>query len=152
MRLLLTLALAIRRLYWRVVRPTTQGVRALVINNNQEVLLVSHKYGDGWLLPGGKVKKRESIENALKRELKEEIGLVIDNPPQYFGQYTNDYEYKRDKISVFIITSFSIKAHRHFEIESWRFFDPGMLPEGVSPGTRRRIGEWLGTVPLNSQW
>ena len=44
-----------------------------------KVLLVKQKRGKRlWSFPGGKVKPREPLLNALKRELREEVNLVVD--------------------------------------------------------------------------
>jgi|SRR5690606_2981419 len=43
----------------------------------EEVLMVNNK-GSGWSLPGGAVKKGESLEQAVIRETREETNLVID--------------------------------------------------------------------------
>ena len=148
----LQLASKIRRFYWWLARPTTRGVRAIVVNSDGKILLVRHKYGEGWLLPGGKVKKRELDEAALRRELYEEIGLSDIGVMEILGEYENTYEYKRDTILVFVVRSFTQKAKQHFEIEATQYFDPQSLPQGTTPGTRRRIEEWLGQRQKNHQW
>ncbi len=42
------------RLYWRLIRPLTLGVRAIVTNERGEVLLLRHTYKSGLYLPGEK--------------------------------------------------------------------------------------------------
>jgi 8-oxo-dGTP diphosphatase len=53
---------------------------AALIVEDKSVLLVAHKKGRHtyWLLPGGGVNFNESLSDALKRELKEELGIDID--------------------------------------------------------------------------
>jgi len=53
--------------------------------NSIEILLIKRKndpYKNKWALPGGFVEETESLEEAAKRELKEETGLSIKNPEQ----------------------------------------------------------------------
>ncbi len=53
-------------------------VGALILNNKGEMLLIkSHKWKDKYVIPGGHIELGESIEKALKREVKEETGLDI---------------------------------------------------------------------------
>lgn len=52
------------------------------------LLLVNHKMlrqGDFWTPPGGGVEVGESLEEALKREYREETGLFVDAPQFRFG-------------------------------------------------------------------
>ena len=144
--------LSIRRCYWWVLRPTTRGVRAIVINKEQKILLLRHRYGTGWFLPGGKSKKTETNESALRRELKEEVGITLIIHIKRLGEYINTYEYKKDTITVFIVYDFNLVPKKHFEIEEWAFFNTDALPDDTSPGTRKRIEEWKGERAITSEW
>jgi ADP-ribose pyrophosphatase YjhB (NUDIX family) len=55
-------------------------VGALITNRAGQVLLVrTHKWSDRWGIPGGKIQRNESSEEALRRELLEETGLAVDD-------------------------------------------------------------------------
>lgn len=57
------------------------GVKALIHNDEGELLLLKRnpiRCGgqlDCWDIPGGRIQKKESLEEALKREVQEETGL-----------------------------------------------------------------------------
>ncbi len=53
---------------------------ALVFNDAGEVLLLKHRFrmGSGWGIPGGFLELGEQPEEALRRELREEVGLELD--------------------------------------------------------------------------
>ncbi len=54
------------------------SVMAWIENQFGDVLLLKQTRGNKlWTLPGGKVRQRESLKEALKREVKEETGLQI---------------------------------------------------------------------------
>lgn len=63
------------------------SVFALVQNSRGEVLLAMHKftekkgkdYEDVWAMPGGTVEFGEKVEAALRREIKEETNIDIDD-------------------------------------------------------------------------
>ncbi|MGE6258403.1 NUDIX domain-containing protein [Heyndrickxia sporothermodurans] len=57
------------------------GVGAVIINEDNHILLVLRKKSPEaghWSLPGGKVDYMETIENAIIREIKEELGIDIE--------------------------------------------------------------------------
>src|ERR671938_574880 len=53
---------------------------AVIVNDEGSVLLVKHVFrpGSGWGVPGGFINKGEQAEDAVRRELREEIGLELD--------------------------------------------------------------------------
>jgi len=68
------------------------GVSAFIFNNKGELLLTKQpKWGNKWVAPGGKIHYGESMETALKREVKEEVNLEIENLEffQYFELKNN---------------------------------------------------------------
>ena len=55
------------RTYWFLVRPKVVGVKCLLLNDD-DVLLVRHTYGRrSWDIPGGTVKRREVPIDAARR-------------------------------------------------------------------------------------
>jgi len=55
-------------------------VGALISNREGKVLLVlTHKWGHTYGIPGGKIEKGEDTEAALRREIREETGLAISD-------------------------------------------------------------------------
>jgi len=137
---------------WRFTKPTTLGVRAIVINDQNEFLLVRHTYTDSWYLPGGGVNKGEHLLPSLKREMFEELNLTIGSPPQLLSVYMNFYEYKNDCVSVFIIKDFDMKPSVNNEICDWSFFNFETLPKTISPGSKKRIEEYFGKKPISHIW
>lgn len=54
------------------------SLKALIVNENDEVLVVKESGRTWWDLPGGGMDHDESVKNALARELHEEVGLNGD--------------------------------------------------------------------------
>lgn len=132
----------ILRVYWRIFKPITLGVRAIVLNQNNEILLVKHTYQNNWFLPGGGVDKGETFEQAIRRELMEETGYKADII-ELFGVYQNTFEGKRDNIVVFVCKECKfIEFLPSPEIERYDFFSVDSLPENTARGMRKRIEEF----------
>ncbi len=116
------------------------GVRVMMIQNNQ-VLLIRQTYIPGWFMPGGGLKRGETLEQAARREALEETGAQLRNI-QLMGAYTNFKEMKTDHNIVFTCTDFTMSGKHDSEIAEIRFFELDKLPEGLWPGHRRRLEEY----------
>ena len=149
---LLRIAHQVRRLYWKIVRPVTVGVRAVLLRDEDEVLLVRHTYTDQWYLPGGGVKRGETITEALSRELNSELGLAKFDLEKILGIYTNLWEAKVDYIVVLVVRSTETMSQHDHEIEEVRYWRIDALPDATSPGTRRRLEELQRTRRVSDRW
>jgi ADP-ribose pyrophosphatase YjhB (NUDIX family) len=132
------------RVYCFFVRPLTLGVRVMMIQN-EKVLLVRHTYLDGWFMPGGGVKRRETLEQAARREAQEEVGAQL-NEISLMGGYTNFGEWKSDHNILFFSDDFTLTGRHDTEIAEVRFYALDNLPEKLWPGHRRRLEEYRAGV------
>lgn len=152
---MLRVADRVRRVVWRVLGPRTVGVRGLVVDAEGRVLVVRHSYGPPlWHLPGGGVKRRESLVEALERELHEEVAVTITGPVCLLGTYSNLFEGKSDHISVFVVDRWTrdTGAHGDAEITEIGCYSCADLPDDTSPGTRRRVEEWANGGGTSFEW
>lgn len=140
----------LRRLYWRLARPTTLGSRTLVTSGGS-VLLVRHAYGPGWYLPGGGVHKGETFADAARREVREETSLLVSDL-RVFHVYFSRREGKNDYIALFTTSSYEgYPRAEGREIAEATFHPLTALPDDTSPATRRRIAEYL-RGPASDAW
>jgi 8-oxo-dGTP pyrophosphatase MutT (NUDIX family) len=129
------------RVYWMVFKPLTLGVRVMMLRGDA-VLLVKHTYQAGWYFPGGMVERGESLEQAARREAREEVGAALGELT-LIGVFSSFAQGKSDHVTVFACTEFSISPTTNPEIEQWALFGLTELPPGVSPATRRRTEAYL---------
>jgi 8-oxo-dGTP pyrophosphatase MutT (NUDIX family) len=88
------------RVYWFLVRPQLIGVKC-VVTQGDDVLLVRHTYGcRDWDLPGGGVKRHEAPLDAARREMHEELGRQIEDWLA-LGQMQGTANHHRDRLHLF---------------------------------------------------
>ena len=145
--------LKLRLMHWSflLARPMTLGVRAIVADADERVLLVRHGYVSGWHFPGGGVEPGETCVEAMTREVEEEARVAIDGPPLLHGVFLNT---RRDHVAVYLVRTFRVLGERapDWEIQEARFFPRSALPEGTTkqlgPGSRRSSN----SAPLAGRW
>jgi len=137
-----------------MTRPMTLGVRGVVIDANDSVLLVRHAYVSGWHFPGGGVEAGETCMHALARELEEEARVEIRGAAVLHGLFFNARPSRRDHVAVYVIRNFAVLGERapDREIEEARFFARFALPDGATPGTRARLAEIFDSAPVVDLW
>jgi ADP-ribose pyrophosphatase YjhB (NUDIX family) len=143
------------RLVWRVTRPRTIGVRAVLLDGRGRVALVRHTYTDAWYLPGGGVKKGESIAAALFRELAEEVAVTDAAIERVLGVYHSRAEGKDDHVVIFVARvgrGVALRRADAMEIAEAEWFALDALPAGMSPATARRIAEYRQEVTGSGAW
>jgi ADP-ribose pyrophosphatase YjhB (NUDIX family) len=140
------------RTMWRMRRPMTLGVRGLACDGEGRILLVRHTYVDGWHLPGGGVEHGETALQAVLRELAEEGGAEAQQA-RLVGFYSNHERFRNDHIALYRIDDWKPCAPlKNGEVAERGFFALDALPEGVTPGTRRRLAEVFQGTPPTDRW
>ena len=100
------------------VIPVSSG---LIIQNNKVLIGLRSQSDNGgglWEFPGGKIEIDESSEDAVIRELNEELDIVVRKPKKIM-QYLHRFKNLIYDISFFEVISFkgSIKKIVHDELE-----------------------------------
>jgi 8-oxo-dGTP pyrophosphatase MutT (NUDIX family) len=140
--------------WFLLARGMTLGVRAVVLDAENRVFLVRHSYINGWYLPGGGVDLGETMEQAMRRELKEEGDIDLTGEAVLHGIFLNDHVSRRDHVAVYVVRHFRqdrLPAPNH-EIVECGFFAVTALPKGTTQGTRQRIAEVMGGQKLIATW
>jgi ADP-ribose pyrophosphatase YjhB (NUDIX family) len=120
---------------------TQFGVQC-VVQHGGAILLVRNTYGrQQWTFPGGGMARGERPEDAVRREVFEEVGLHLRHL-QNIGAFESTADYKRDRVVVFAGTSQNRQvAIDKAEILEARWFHPWHLPP-LSPSATRIMAMW----------
>lgn len=132
-------------------RPLLQvGAGVIVENEKGEVLLQKRADNHCWGYAGGSVELDEVVEDAARRELYEETGLIA-REIELFGVFSGPdthYVYPNgDEVSnvdiVFLCRDYEGTLRcQEGEVEQLRFFPADALPEKLSPPIRKPLLSW----------
>lgn len=106
----------------------TINVVAAIIIKEGKIFATQRGYGefkDGWEFPGGKVEQGEAPENAIVREIKEELDTTIE-VKEYFDTVEYDYPNFHLSMKCYISTVLSGKLEL-LEHEAAKWLDKDSL-------------------------
>ena len=140
------LALRFAHLGYDVLRATLSpigvGARLMLVKDNS-VLLVHHSYLPGWHLPGGGMKRGETLLETARREAYEETGAVITGDLRLLGFYTGSSRGHDDHTAVFVCEEFTLGPPTdRWEIIGRAFFSLDNLPAGTQRGYRQVVAQY----------
>ena len=120
---------SLRRWTVRISHPrfaVTAG--AVITDAHGRVLLLKHRFrpGTGWGMPGGFLEAGEQPEEALRRELREEVGLEIEKLKLFV---TRTFQRPKQVEIVFTARAMGRPDQLSFEIQKIAWFSPDDLPK-----------------------
>ncbi|MDE3136889.1 MAG: (deoxy)nucleoside triphosphate pyrophosphohydrolase [Acidobacteriota bacterium] len=126
-------------------------VVAALIEREGALLVGQRRRGDKlalkWEFPGGKVRPEESLEQALFRELQEELGVAATVGPEIYRTRYRYSEHSHELLLVFFAATIDADPHNlAFEQICWvereRLQAYDFLPADRELVTRLAAGEW----------
>lgn len=91
-------------------RPVTEVAAGILLDTQGRYLLGQRPegkpYAGYWEVPGGKIEKGESVFEALKRELQEELGIEIESSEE-LTVLEHDYPHAYVRLHVSVIRQWS---------------------------------------------
>lgn len=130
------LRLALRKL----TGPGRAGVHGVPLTAQGKVVLIRLTYAPGWRIPGGGRNRGEGPEQAMLRELREEIGLLshgaierLEDPRPASGEPV-------ERAAFFLVRDVVYRPRRSLEVEEVREFDPAHLPDDTTRWTAHLVG------------
>ena len=132
-RVAMRVAYVALRTYWFVARPRIVGVKCVLIQGD-DVLLVRHTYGKRvWDLPGGTVRRREAPRDAAQREMHEELGRRIEDWTSLGELYVNTNHHD-DNLHLFQARV----ADRELDLNLTELSEAAWFPRDALPAEQAR--------------
>jgi 8-oxo-dGTP diphosphatase len=129
---------------------------AIITFSHDKILLIKRAtvpFKGYWALPGGRVDPGETVEQTIKREVKEETGLdiaIVNKIGEYHEQGIQDgveYDYYP---ACFLVKTVSGEIKKQeSEIEEIRLFSLNEIPEALAFEHAKMIKDYVATRQTN---
>lgn len=129
---------------WLKETSFTVTAGAVITNEQDRVLLLRHRFrpgfqkGGGWGIPGGFLKPGEQPEEAIRRELREEIGLEVE--ALEFALTRTLQAYNQIEI-IFRCRPRGEFSPRNHEVSHAEWFALDSMPQGLTADQRELINK-----------
>ena len=134
---------AVRRRVVRLgQRRFTVTVGAIIFDSDNRILLLEHVFrpDSGWGIPGGFISHGEQPEAALRRELREEIGVEIDEAKFLFARTLR----RPRQVEIYFRAHITGEPRvSSFEIRRAEWFRVDELPAELSKDQQRLIQQTI---------
>jgi len=126
------------------------GARAIIENNQQQVLLQLRSDFETWGLPGGSAEPGENIEEAIVREVEEECGIRMlamrpfgfgSNPKLETHTFPNGHEVQGFVVGFYCTEYSGQPSVRDDESLDFKWFDHADLPD-MLPNMRESLNAY----------
>ena len=126
------------------------GAAALIVDEQNRLLMMKRSDSGCWGPPGGAVELGEVVETAARREVREETGLEVGemslfgvfSGPELFYRYPNGDEVYN--VTIVYLTRFSGGEVRlNGEHTDWRWFAVADIPDNISPPIKPVIDQFV---------